>query len=244
MTVDNVQYFTPITTSAARNFFIGSAGATIMSQVNPYNNGASPNLNTIAGNISDSVPGSSGPITLYGYWNYNSTNLTLSGNNSGFSGGINCPNGGTLTLIGSASSGTGPIAFTAFYGPAILNLVGDTSATFVTTNVQLPQTATINVDQATGAGANKTLTLNMVTPPGGATVNITGGHGYSLGIETVTAGGAAHIESHDRQRRDRIDYRQHGLLRFDHAQWNGARQLDWYDNEHRWWPIWRQPSGN
>ena len=118
----------PITLNAAHTLAIGGSGGTIFSA---NNNGA--NLNTIASSISGS-----GALTAYGFASYNSTNLTLTGTNSNFSGGIVLPNGGLLELHGPLSSGTGPISFANQFATDTLNLRADNaSATFSTSGIVL-----------------------------------------------------------------------------------------------------------
>ncbi|MGA2031571.1 MAG: autotransporter-associated beta strand repeat-containing protein, partial [Thermoguttaceae bacterium] len=113
----------------------------------------------------------------------------FSGNNSGFSGGIGQVGyGGTLNVLefhGANSTGTGPIAFNIAYNTANLNLRNDTSTTFLASNVNpgASNTLNVNVDQL-ASGTGNTLTLNMLTA-NNDTINITGAHGYSLGIATL-----------------------------------------------------------
>ena len=181
----SIRFYQSFATNSARAFVIGTGGAAIDTDT------FTSNGTTIGGNISGA-----GTITAYGVYGYGSSILTLGGNNSGFSGGVNVSSGGSvLTLSGSASSGTGLVNLGTYYNSNTLNLLSDTSTTFITSNVQVPgyATTTINVDQVTSAGSNQTLTLNAVTTSSGGTLNITSGHGYSLGMGTLTAGGSLQL---------------------------------------------------
>ena len=137
----SIRFYQSFATNSARAFVIGTGGAAIDTDT------FTSNGTTIGGNISGA-----GTITAYGVYGYGSSILTLGGNNSGFSGGVNVSSGGSvLTLSGSASSGTGLVNLGTYYNSNTLNLLSDTSTTFITSNVQVPgyATTTINVDQVT-----------------------------------------------------------------------------------------------
>ena len=147
--------------------------------------------------IASNITGS-GSIGLGGY-TYNTANqkftsVALSGDNSGYSGAITAAQQGMiLELDGPKSSGTGTITFINWAGGntyPILHLRNDASAAFLASNVDTGggNDVAIDVDQLTSAGSGNTLTLNTLTARGA--VNITGNHGYNLGIGTLAVNGA------------------------------------------------------
>lgn len=137
-------------------------------------------------------------------------NITMGGNLSGTGGGITTAGAGTLTLSGTNSyTGTTIVAngttlqlnsATALSTSSALTLNngstlalrGDANTTFTAASLaNTPNgTITIDVNQLTGAGANKTLTLsNNFTSTATSVINVTGGNGYTLGLGTITGVG-------------------------------------------------------
>ena len=169
----------PITVGAASCVRDWQRGGTIFSQ---GSNGAT--LDTIASAISGS-----GQLTAYGFANYNSTNLTLTGNNRGFSGGLSLPNGGVLELDGAASSGTGPIDIPINFRP-VPSTFAATPATFLTSGIVLGGWDTLNLSlDNVSSGTGNTIGLSTFTADGLAVLNVTGSHGYNLSIGTLTSSG-------------------------------------------------------
>ncbi len=137
--------------------------------------------NAITGTSSVALGGTTGA--------FNTLNLSLANN---FTGAVSAGNDGNnmLTLsdpnaIASAAS----VAITA----GTVNLLSNSTVTF---NTPAFSTAggspTINVDDLDGTTTNKTLTISgILTPRSGGSVTITGKHGYTLGLTSITIDNAA-----------------------------------------------------
>jgi hypothetical protein len=118
--------------------------------------------------------------------------LILQGTGSNYTGATTITTGTIRTAV--ATNGFGNTSGISIGGSGILDLRNDSSVAFSngTTNYTVSTTATnatINVDQATGAGTNNTLAIGTLTIGGNHTLNITGGNGYILATGAVTATG-------------------------------------------------------
>lgn len=190
----------PVTFSGGITGAAGSAVSTTAFQLLTLA-GNNTGANTISGNITD-FNATVGNEKLVAVTKSNTTaQWILSGTSSNYSGPTTI-SGGTLAGIGANVFGN--TSGIALAGPAILSLRGDSSTSFVRTagGASYPVTtsatsATINVDQATGAGTSaKTMTIGTLgTSSTGVTyqVNFTGANNTSLSVGAVS--GAASTAS-------------------------------------------------
>ncbi len=146
---------------------------------------------------------------------YGSSTLTLAGLNNSYSNGTELQNTSTFIISGKITggstiytnsatlqlqanagntvSGTAAIVNSGiqFQAGATLQLRSDDNVTITTGAFANFGGVTINVDQVTGSGSNKAITL---TPAGGiavgtSTMNVTGAHGYTLALGTIATSG-------------------------------------------------------
>jgi autotransporter-associated beta strand protein len=121
--------------------------------------------------------------------------VTLSGSNS-FTGGTNLSSG-TLRLAHADALASSVLSI----GGGTLELRSDVDTTFATAGIIVNATGLIDVDRLS-SGSDKTLSLGAVTLAyDNAVLNVTGGHGYTLGLgplnliygasKTINANGAS-----------------------------------------------------
>ncbi len=116
--------------------------------------------------------------------------LTLTNNNSGATG-TTTVSAGTL-IIGAASNLLGG---NVILNGGTLSLLSDTNTTFTNIFTMNNAVSTLNIDQAIGgSGTNGVVTIGSIvrptTAPAAGTLNITGGHGYSLVVGSVALPGS------------------------------------------------------
>lgn len=173
--------------------YTGSYGLNIPNNIVVNSSGGQLGCNykgmTLSGNIS-------GNGTLTG--NQNLSGWTISGNNGAFSGTIAVPKNNTVTFSGSNSTGTGEVSVNDYYASDAVNLLSDTSATFLAADVSGQGYSsghgglTFNVGPITAGNANNTITLKSVGQYSGGSelYDITGAAGYSLAISSLSVLGA------------------------------------------------------
>ena len=146
--------------------------------------GSTAGTGEIAGSIVDSSSGATSLAkTGSGTW-------ALSGANT-FTGATTITSGTlSLTNTGALASSSG---ITTFNTAGTLDLRSNSTGTFTIAAVNTSAgTPTINVDDLDSTTTGKTLTISgALTPRSNGSLNITGGHGYTLGLSSITLNNTA-----------------------------------------------------